>query len=252
VTAQRRRKTSLVLLLVAAGVVAALAGLGGGDPAPPSQPAATGTKASGAGEAIDPELRPRPQSVQITGVGTGLPVGPEAEDQPESSEPSPGAQTDAEVRAELAAFRKALAEPGGLQIGPRAKVLPDGTAVAPANAPRAVKLVIKAGNAIARTPYRWGGGHAGWSDTGYDCSGSVSYALYGAGLLRSPLASGGFVRWGEEGPGEWITIYTNPGHMFMMVAGLRFDTSGRGDRGTRWQEAPRSTAGFTVRHFPGL
>ena len=88
--------------------------------------------------------------------------------------------------------------------------------------------------------------------SGYDCSGSVSFALAGAGLLDRPLASGGFANWGEPGPGEWITIYTNPGHMFMVVAGLRFDTSGRGRAGTRWQRAPRSVGGFTVRHQPGL
>ena len=115
-----------------------------------------------------------------------------------------------------------------------------------------VKRVILAGNQIAKFPYKWGGGHGAWRDTGYDCSGSVSFALAGAGLLRSPLTSGGFLGYGSPGPGEWITIYTNPGHIFMLVAGLRFDTSGQGRAGTRWQEAPRTTAGFAVRHIPGL
>jgi hypothetical protein len=172
---------------------------------------------------------------------------------------SPGAPTDAEVRAELrqaraqlSRFKRFLGTTAFLQTGPRARVLPDGTAVAPEDAPEPVKRVIQAGNAIASFPYKWGGGHGAWRDDGYDCSGSVSFALAGAGLLDSPLASGGFMSWGAPGPGEWITIYTNPGHMFMVVAGLRFDTSGRGRAGTRWQEAPRSISGFTVRHAPGL
>ena len=172
---------------------------------------------------------------------------------------SPGAPTDAEVRAELrqarlqlARFKRFLGTTAFLHTGPRARVLPDGTAVAPEDAPEPVKRVIQAGNAIAKFPYKWGGGHGAWRDNGYDCSGSVSFALAGAGLLGSPLTSGGFMDWGAAGPGEWITIYANPGHIFMVVAGLRFDTSGQGRAGTRWQEAPRSTAGFVVRSVPGL
>jgi cell wall-associated NlpC family hydrolase len=172
---------------------------------------------------------------------------------------SPGAPTDAEVRAELrqarvqlSRFKQFLGTTAFLQTGPRARVLADGTAVAPEDAPEPVKRVIQAANAIAKFPYKWGGGHGAWRDDGYDCSGSVSFALAGAGLLDSPLTSGGFMGWGAQGRGEWITIYTNPGHMFMVVAGLRFDTSGRGRAGTRWQEAPRSITGFTVRSVPGL
>lgn len=172
---------------------------------------------------------------------------------------SPGAPTDAEVRAdlkeartELRKFKRLLNTTAYLQTGPRARVLKDGTAVAPEDAPEPVKRVIQAGNAISKFPYKWGGGHGAWRDTGYDCSGSVSFALAGAGLLRRPLASGPFMKWGDAGEGEWITIYSNPGHIFMVVAGLRFDTSGRGRAGTRWQEASRSTSGFAVRHFPGL
>jgi len=172
---------------------------------------------------------------------------------------SPGAPTDAEVKAdlkeartELRKFKRLLNTTAYLQTGPRAKVLSDGTAVAPEDAPEPVKRVIQAGNAISKFPYKWGGGHGAWRDTGYDCSGSVSFALAGAGLLRSPLASGPFMKWGDAGQGEWITIYANPGHIFMVVAGLRFDTSGRGRAGTRWQEASRGAGGFAVRHIPGL
>lgn len=172
---------------------------------------------------------------------------------------SPGAPTDAEVRADLRQarlqldrFKRFLGTTAYLRTGPRARVLPDGTAVAPHGAPEPVKRVIQAGNAIAELPYKWGGGHGAWRDDGYDCSGSVSFALAGAGLLDTPLTSGGFMDWGASGPGDWITIYTNPGHIFMVVAGLRFDTSGQGRAGTRWQEEPRPTAGFAVRSLPGL
>jgi cell wall-associated NlpC family hydrolase len=159
--------------------------------------------------------------------------------------------SDAQVRSELNGFRKYLATYGG----PRGKVpsiRPDGTAVAPFNAPAVVATVITAANAIASTPYKWGGGHGAWQDNGYDCSGSVSFALAGASLLQSPLTSGMFMNWGDPGPGRWITIYANNGHVFMVVAGLRYDTSGA-NGGTRWQSAAaRSYAGFAQRHPPGL
>jgi hypothetical protein len=173
--------------------------------------------------------------------------------------PSPGAPSDAEVRTELREARAALARfrayldtTAYLPTGPRARVRPDGSAVAPDDAPDVVKRVILAGNAIAKFPYKWGGGHGAWRDNGYDCSGSVSFALAGAGLLGRPLTSGLFMNYGEPGRGHWITIYANSGHIFMVVAGLRFDTSGQGRAGTRWQADARSTAGFAVRHIPGL
>jgi hypothetical protein len=129
---------------------------------------------------------------------------------------------------------------------------PDGTAVAPANAPPEVKAIIDAGNRIALKPYVYGGGHGKWEDRGYDCSGSVSYALHGGGLLERAMPSGGFTRWGDAGPGEWVTLYANGGHIYMTVAGLRFDTSGRSKTGSRWQVDMRSSRGYTVRHPPGL
>lgn len=114
-----------------------------------------------------------------------------------------------------------------------------------------VSRVIAAANRIATRPYKWGGGHGRWQDTGYDCSGSVSYALHGGGLLDQPLDSSGFMRYGAAGKGRHITIYANPGHMFMVVNGRRFDTSGRDQTGTRWQPTMRSTAGYVVRHPVG-
>ena len=136
--------------------------------------------------------------------------------------------------------------------GPKAVLTEDGLAIPPAGAPEEVKKVIAAANEIAHKPYRYGGGHGKWQDTGYDCSGSVSYALHGAGLLERSMPSGGFETWGQAGPGQWVTIYANGGHMYMEVAGLRFDTSGRGKTGSRWQTAKRSSSGFTVRHPAGL
>ena len=124
--------------------------------------------------------------------------------------------------------------------------------VAPADAPPLVKAIIDAGNRIATKPYKYGGGHGKWEDSGYDCSGSMSYALHGAGMLDEALDSTGFMSWGEPGKGTWVTIYAKGSHAYMVVAGLRFDTSGRADQGTRWQAEMRSTSGYTVRHPEGL
>jgi hypothetical protein len=104
----------------------------------------------------------------------------------------------------------------------KAEVLKEGVALPPIEAPEEVRAIIEAGNQIARTPYLWGGGHGKWLDTGYDCSGSVSFALANAGLLNGPLASGPLMSWGKPGKGKWITIYSNPGHVWMLVAGVRF------------------------------
>ena len=157
---------------------------------------------------------------------------------------------------DIDALRSAVAT--GVQAEPvaapteKATISPDGLAIAPASAPDPVKTIIAAGNQIASKPYKYGGGHAKFDDSGYDCSGSVSYALHGAGLLETALPSGDFTDWGDAGPGQWVTIYANSGHMFMVVAGIRFDTSGRTRNNTRWQTDMRSTSSYTVRHPPGL
>ncbi len=128
-----------------------------------------------------------------------------------------------------------------------------GLAVAPADAPASVKAVIAAGNRIAFKPYIYGGGHGSWNDSGYDCSGSVSYALHGGGLLSSPEDSGTLESYGRSGPGSWITIWANSGHVYMYVAGLRFDTSAQGDSGgSRWTRQGRSSGGYVERHPAGL
>jgi hypothetical protein len=114
-----------------------------------------------------------------------------------------------------------------LTQGDRAQIGPDGLASAPASAPDPVKAIIAAANMIATKPYRYGGGHGRWNDSGYDCSGSMSYALHGAGLLDAPLTSSGFADYGDTGAGQWVTIYASSGHSYMVVPGLRFDTTGR-------------------------
>src|SRR5215210_7440963 len=144
-------------------------------------------------------------------------------------------------------------------VGPpgRAKLRKDGTAVAPADAPANIQAAIAAGNAIHTYPYHWGGGHRSFTDTGYDCSGAVSYVLHAAGLLASPMTSGGFASsWGAPGKGRWITVYGNASHVYMVVAGLRYDTSSGGDRwnqgsGPRWRKKKRSAGSYTAKYYPG-
>jgi Putative peptidoglycan binding domain len=129
----------------------------------------------------------------------------------------------------------------------------DGTATPPSNAPEAVKAVIEAGNEIAFKPYKYGGGHGTWNDSGYDCSGSISYALHFGGLLKSSMPSTGFESWGDAGPGRWITTFANGGHAYMVVAGLRFDTSAAKaqSNGSRWTTVMRPSTGYVVRHPRG-
>ena len=151
--------------------------------------------------------------------------------------------------------------------GAKATLLPDGTAAAPADAPQAVKEAIWAGNRLQDKPYRYGGGHAKIEDTGYDCSGTVSYALIKAGLLKPfPLDSSGFMGYGDPGKGKWITVYAHGGHAYAIIAGLRLDTSAYAsrtarlrnvarsafERGPRWRPTSRPSRGFRARHPVGL
>jgi hypothetical protein len=129
-----------------------------------------------------------------------------------------------------------------------------GRAIAPANAPTAVKQTIAAANHIDGRPYVWGGGHVSWFSRGYDCSGAVGYALHGAGLLDVTMVSGQLASWGEGGIGRWITVHANDDHVFMVVAGLRFDTrdAPAGVSGPRWHRASVDTSHFVARHPTGL
>jgi cell wall-associated NlpC family hydrolase len=176
---------------------------------------------------------------------------------------APGAQSNAEVRAELAhmhaiesAARKQASAtvatvPGGDSVGG------NGTIPIPVGIPEVVQRVIAGANAITDFPYVYGGGHASFVSNSYDCSGSVSYALAAGGLLSAPETSGQLESWGEAGPGKWITIYANAGHVYMYVnvggRWMRFDTVGRsGPYASRWQPEIRSNAGFVARHPPGF
>lgn len=140
--------------------------------------------------------------------------------------------------------------PAPLTPGEQASFISESQASVPSAAPPAVQAAIEAANSIASTPYIWGGGHGSFESSGYDCSGSVSFALHGGGFLDSPLDSTGLTTWGEPGPGQWITVYGNSGHAWMIIAGLAFDTSG--GAGPRWHSSPvSSTEGFIARHPAG-
>ena len=175
-----------------------------------------------------------------------------------------GRATAAEQRlVKREAVQRSSAQPAEQQQAPaqssgdKAVIGPDGrTAIPPENAPQPVKDAIAAANRITDKPYRYGGGHGQWEDSGYDCSGAVSYALHGGDLLDQPLDSSGLARWGKAGAGEWITVYANSGHAYVVIAGLRFDTSAYndsgGEKGPRWRETQRPSSGYTARHPDGL
>ena len=138
--------------------------------------------------------------------------------------------------------------------GKKAKLMPNGKAIAPRSAPERVKKVIAAANRIEDKPYHYGGGHGSFKDKGYDCSGAVSYALHGGGFLKSPMPSGSFMNgWGVKGKGKWITTYANNGHMYAVIAGLRWDTSGGKGSGPSWYRSTRSpnSGYFAARHPAG-
>jgi hypothetical protein len=137
---------------------------------------------------------------------------------------------------------------------PKARLLDNGMLVPPKSAPERVKRVIAFANRIRNKPYVYGGGHRRWSDVGYDCSGSVSYALRGGNFLTSPMPSGPLASWGLGGEGRWITVYANPGHTYAVIAGYRWDTSGNtdGKTGPSWHEDVRDGAGFVARHPIGF
>jgi hypothetical protein len=142
---------------------------------------------------------------------------------------------------------------GATVKGKRAKIV-NGKAVPPAGAPRKVVRAIKAANSIEDKPYVYGGGHGEWKDKGYDCSGAVSYALgkHGARVLDAPMPSGSFMSWGKRGKGDWITVYANGGHMYAVIAGLRWDTSQTPGNGPGWSAKNLHQGGYKVRHHRSL
>jgi hypothetical protein len=238
-------------LTIAAAVLAVLLGVAGcsssdDQKSKPSQNAAApddptlGLQARGRQQAVEPDVG----SPSQTEIQVEVPRDPE-EDLAQAPQGATDDKplTDAEVRA-------ALKQIEGVP-GQRARLLPNGLAVAPAGAPQVIKEMIAAANSIARTPYIWGGGHASLNAPGYDCSGSLSFAFIHAGLLDKPMANGWRLM-GTEGRGKWITIHTSTGHVWMELAGLRYDTSALHIAGSRWTDQMRSTAGFTSRRLPGL
>jgi cell wall-associated NlpC family hydrolase len=162
------------------------------------------------------------------------------------------AEPEKRSRAEMPPFENSGSKP--MVAGSRA-VLRNGVAYAPSHAPQSVKNAIWAANTLRRKPYVWGGGHGSFYDRGYDCSGTVSFVLHGAGALAAPLPSRDFMRYGERGRGRWITIYSRRGHTFAMIAGLRLDTTdfqNGGNTGPRWHADARDTRGYVARHPAGM
>lgn len=192
-------------------------------------------------QAVQPVAGAVPATGASDAAPTSVSVGPP------SGGTLPQPQSLAQVRAELAAS-------GLTGRVTKATLTPDGLAIAPTDAPAVVQQMINAGNQIAHLPYRFGGGHATYEDTAYDCSGSLSFVFIEAGILSTPVDSSQLMTMGDSGPGKWVTIYANPGHTFMYVAGLRFDTVALATTGSRWSNGPpeEGTSGFVVRHPPGL
>ena len=238
----RRRCTLLGFLAVLAAAFA-LSACGESE-------SASGGSSAAAEQAVEPIPTRKTKAKAVepvageSGEYAGLPT-----EEPGTEEPTPA---PAGASAPLGPSQSRSTGPSGDAAISQAEVRKEGVALPPIEAPEAVRRIIEAGNQIARTPYLWGGGHGKWLDKGYDCSGSVSYALAAAGLLGGPLDSGRLMGWGKPGKGKWVTIYTNPGHVFLVVAGVRFDTSGNRVTGSRWQASMRSTGGFVARHPPGL
>ena len=233
----------LTIAVVCAGAL----GLGGCGQQAGGPRVSTGSSASGA-----PLLHAHPQVVepvagaaaapsQPAGDTAGVSVGPVS-----NSLPQP---------MSVSAIRQQLTESGMTASPNQATLTPSGLAIAPIDAPAAVQEVIAAGNEIAKLPYRYGGGHLTYEDTAYDCSGSISYVFAAAHLLSHTVVSGQLMNWGDPGPGKWITIFANAGHVFMYVAGLRFDTVALAETGDRWSTRPANEpdlSTFAVRHPPGL
>jgi cell wall-associated NlpC family hydrolase len=231
-------------LLCGAAVAAALAGAGCGSSAGTSKNSASGSPVAAVPKAHPHALEP------VAGAG--------ASQMPNAAtvkvDTGPGNSSLARP-ASLVAVRRQLRQSGMSASTNQATLTSSLYAIAPIDAPSAVQEVIAAGNQISHLPYIWGGGHMTYEDSGYDCSGSLSYVLAAAGLLDTTLTSGEFMHWGDAGPGKWITVYATNGHTFMYVAGLRFDTVALAEKGSRWsnRSADEPDLGsFVARHPPGL
>jgi hypothetical protein len=212
------------------------------------------TQQPAAAQQAAPTLHAHPQAVEPVAGAVGQasqPANPPSSFSVDSGSGSGSVAqpvSDAQIRQELTA--------SGLSAQTsQAELTPTGLAIAPINAPPAVQNVIDAGNQIAHLPYRFGGGHGTFEDNAYDCSGSLSFVFAAAGLLNTTVTSGQLMSWGKPGPGKWITVFAAPGHTFMYVAGLRFDTVALAETGSRWSNRSANEPdlkSFVVRHPAGL
>ena len=203
--------------------------------------------------AADPQYRPGAQSPTTTTTTTEAKPVPKAPVDPKTGLPAASAGTNGSFTVPSPAERKRVYTATHPVGGNDSALLLNRTALAPPSAPDPIRAMISAANLIVGQPYVWGGGHASFQSKGYDCSGAVSYALAGAGLLQTPMTSGAFMGYGAPGPGQWLTIYASPTHVYAVIAGLRWDTVGdaRGS-GPRWHPYDAYPQGFVARHVPGL
>jgi cell wall-associated NlpC family hydrolase len=237
-----------VITLAAAAVLCAGCGQSHGSVSS-TQPQQTSTRADA------PSYHVHPQAVQpIAGSAARITAPPSDVTAGVSVEPVSQVKSLPQPMT-VADIRQQLAQSGMTANSQQATLTPGGLAVAPIGAPAAVQEVIAAGNEIARLPYRYGGGHMTYEDTAYDCSGSISYVFAAAHLLDRTVVSGDLENWGKAGPGKWITVFANGDHVFMYVAGLRFDTVALAETGSRWSDRKADEpdiATFSVRHPAGL
>jgi cell wall-associated NlpC family hydrolase len=260
--------TGLVLLVALLAVGALITGLAGKQPdanlprvsaARSIQPLGAPASSAESSRPASAGLVPDPQAAQSAPAPPSVHHAPAVA--PAYAAVAAGAPSDAEVRKELRAMKAAEnadRSRASSRPGTTTRIARDGTVSPRAGVPLVIAQVIAGANAITNFPYVFGGGHASFIDSAYDCSGSVSYALAAGGLVSAPQTSGELESWGAPGPGRRLTVYANAGHVYMFVDGLRYDTSGRtGVFSTRWQTGPDpgagpSNAGMVARHYPGL
>lgn len=239
-----------LLCAVCAGCAQQAARTGSGSAASGGAAAPAGSVAA-AGPAVG-AIRAHPQTVEPVAGAAAATAPPSASPAGVSVGP---VSASLPVPVSVAEVRQQLSRSGMTASPNQATLTPGGLAVPPIDSPAAVQEVIAAGNTIARLPYRYGGGHLTYEDSAYDCSGSISYAFAAAHLLDHTVASGALQNWGKPGPGRWITVFSNAGHVFMYVAGLRFDTVALAETGSRWSDRPANEPDlrtFSVRHPAGL
>lgn len=242
-----------LVVLVALGLATAGCGAAARSATVPPHTTSTASTPKRVTAAVAPIPKAHPQAIEPV-AGAASPTAARSAPGPAMVSVGPPATglaapvTDAQVRQELSAS-------GLSPSANQATLTPDGLALAPLNAPTAVQQVIAAGNEIAHLPYRWGGGHVTYVDTGYDCSGSISFVFEAAHLLSGPVVSGSLASWGDPGPGRWITVFANAGHTFMYIAGLRFDTVALAQTGSRWSDRSATEPDlrtFSIRHPAGF